>query len=564
MARSNTANVVTDFFDLTIREVTASSTEVVLQAQVRLSSRAITSPSNDFHISGAWSFRGSVPLSGVYENRLVWSSEYLTVQRAPKGTREPTPVTVHLVWEASVWKSPLRASETFLVAPQKVTVPGPPGRPTVDLVTGTSARFTWARPADDGGSELHGFRVEVAEDEQFRTPHADSPLTGPREHHTIPWQNLQPGTFYFVRVQVRNSMGWGQWSSVTRFRTLDTVPSAPPRPPEVTGITNTTATVTTHPAAHPGGMEVDRYEVAVARDVAFSSGVRTFELKGTLTVTVTDLARGVLYATRSRARNAAGWGPWSEYAVFQTLPDPPVLADAPSHGTVGPFHVRVFGPPVADSGVEYPSVLQVQYNTEPSEEGAITLRPIPFNEAASLHPLEPRVAYFYRRRAQNSAGWGPWTTWQTFISSDARGAPGWLDPPEFTDVTDTSFEVYWRRPTGLRGYSWDTFLEVARSPDGGRITRAFLPGSSQSSVVVGGPAPYSVIKPGTTYYVRVFLDTEDGPTNIAIGEVTTTGTPPPELQVFTFIDGQRYSGDLFTFFGVRRYQVRNLELGGAS
>jgi chitodextrinase len=114
---------------------------------------------------------------------------------------------------------------------------------------------------------------------------------------------LVNGTRYRFEVRARNAAGWGPWTAKSATVTPRTVPR-PPR--DVRGTPrDRAARVTWIAPSSNSGAPITRYQVK-----ASPSG-RTCATTGARACTVTRLVNGTRYRFEVRARNAAGWGPWS-------------------------------------------------------------------------------------------------------------------------------------------------------------------------------------------------------------------------------------------------------------
>jgi hypothetical protein len=167
--------------------------------------------------------------------------------------------------------------------------------PTVTAVSGTELHVAWVAPADDGGVEIVGYRVDVFDgDTVVQTVQA----AGDASSATV--AGLDRGTGYTVTVTADNGTGTTTSEASDVVRTLD-VPAAPVVTAERSGATGVTASWT---APADGGSPVTEYVVT------FRDGDAVVETRvvpaGTETVTVDGLAPGAQVTASVVARNAVG------------------------------------------------------------------------------------------------------------------------------------------------------------------------------------------------------------------------------------------------------------------
>jgi hypothetical protein len=175
------------------------------------------------------------------------------------------------------------------------TVPGAPQ--SVKAVPGDrSATVSWKAPATTGGAPITGYTVTASPGT------AKCSTGGPGRSCTI--SGLANGTGYKFRVTARNAAGPGAPSAWTSAVTPRTVPAAP-RAVNATA-RNGAARVTWKAPAATGGAPITGYQVLS------SPGKKTCTAGGTASACVVNgLQNGKSYTFKVRAKNAAGWGPWS-------------------------------------------------------------------------------------------------------------------------------------------------------------------------------------------------------------------------------------------------------------
>ncbi|MGA9116820.1 MAG: hypothetical protein WB626_08600 [Bacteroidota bacterium] len=126
---------------------------------------------------------------------------------------------------------------------------------------------------------------------------------------------LAPNTPYYWRVGGRNPGGWGPWSEVRRFTTLQTPPEAVMLLwPEQGAATGDSVRL----LWRRGSAGATHYRVDLAVDSTFAGAQSDSGLTDT-SRTFASLAHSRTYWWRVRARNGAGWGTWSDTRRFTVL-----------------------------------------------------------------------------------------------------------------------------------------------------------------------------------------------------------------------------------------------------
>ena len=285
-----------------------------------------------------------------------------------------------------------------------MAVPVAPAAPTVSAITASGARVQWLPTSNNGGSAIINDRVQVSRTANFSdivndvtTLIRDQSFTG-YSHSTV----------YYARVSTCNAEGWSEWSPVTTFTTLGTVPSALGAP-SVDSITANSARITQGAIGDGGGSAVLEYRFQVGLNSSF--GTLVYNGTSTDRVTVSTLSEGQSYWARFQARNAHGWSAWSPATQFYSASsggiypsgvaansvtrDSAVISWA-NQSTVGNYFVRV--EKVSDgTGV-----------TRSSTTGPVTVT-----------NLDPSTQY----RARVAQAFGPfafWSVWVTFTTVAGR------------------------------------------------------------------------------------------------------------------------------------------------
>ncbi|WP_194928748.1 carboxypeptidase regulatory-like domain-containing protein [Pseudactinotalea sp. HY158] len=148
------------------------------------------------------------------------------------------------------------------VSTRQLTVPQSPTGLSVSDRSPSQVAVVWAAPADDGGSTITDYVVDVLlEGEVVASENVAAPVT------TTVISGLRPDTAYSARVAATNDIGTSPASDEVAFRTpaeppAQTVPAAPAKP-EASAISPTEVIVTWTETEDDGGSAVTGYEVRV-------------------------------------------------------------------------------------------------------------------------------------------------------------------------------------------------------------------------------------------------------------------------------------------------------------
>ncbi len=258
-----------------------------------------------------------------------------------------------------------------------------------------------------------GYHVQVARDSLFTMMVAnDSSLTVPVKNLT----GLQSDTKYYWRVKGKNAKGSGLFSAVWKFTTVPGVPGAPQLLSPASGTTNLAVSQTLRWSKVASAIS---YHVQLGTDSLFASGIVLEDSTVTdTTKAVSGLAEGTKYFWRVRTKNVSGVGAWSTVANFRTI--------VPLPGAV------ILASPNANSVVDKDTVLLVWHKGTPEATKyevlhgpdslfVMAVRDSNVTDTAKvMKPLLNNTRYFWKVRAKNAAGWGPYSEvrgYNTIITS---------------------------------------------------------------------------------------------------------------------------------------------------
>lgn len=391
-----------------------------------------------------------------------------------------------------------------------------PGRPTGLTATpqGTSQiNLSWTAPADDGGSAVTGYLVEVSNDGRAYGTLED-------EHPTTSYQHtgLNAGSKRYYRVSAINSVGTGQPSSPPAVATTHDVPG-PPRQLNATPVNHTQIDLSWTAPTSDGGSPVTGYGIRASND----AGQTWTELVGNTLSTATSfshtgLTAGTTWHYRVWAINDIGAGPLSAIestTTGATVPDPPTDLEATP---VGRTRIDLdWETPAFDGGSAITG-----YRIEMSEDaGGTWSRLVENTRSTRTRHADPGLSSgttrHYRVSAINAVGVG-----EASNEDQATTAPNVPGPPRGLDAVAagmTIIDLSWSPPASDSGSVVTEYrIEVSRTGNSGWSFAGSTTDTNYSD---------TDLTPDTRYFYRVRAVNAIGPgapSNVA--RATTDPTVP--------------------------------------
>lgn len=192
--------------------------------------------------------------------------------------------------------------------------PYTPPQPTLLSATASALNFTIAAPADNGGSAILDYSMDLATDSAFTT----IVQTRVSSAAAQTFVGLDPATAYYFRHRARNAVGTGSNSPYRTAATLVAAPSAPLNP-SATDLAPTGLTLNWDAPASDGGGTITGYRITRATDAGFTLGVAQFTQGATLSRAFTGLLPSTKYYFKVEAQNSAGYGPTSSALETTTV-----------------------------------------------------------------------------------------------------------------------------------------------------------------------------------------------------------------------------------------------------
>ncbi|CAH2099215.1 unnamed protein product [Euphydryas editha] len=285
-----------------------------------------------------------------------------------------------------------------------VDKPGMPKGPLVCTpVTHESMSLTWQPPTDDGGSEITGYVVEVAEYgvNDWRT------VAGfcPKCSFTV--KNLTEGKKYVFRVRAENLYGVSEpLESKPIVAKLPFDPPDAPDTPKITGYSANSCSLEWQPPANCGGKPITGYYVEKRERGGEWIKVNNYPTPNTC-YTVQDLREGNRYEFRVIAVNEAGPGKPSkptEPIVAQTQRLKPSPPEAPKADRITRDSVTLsWRPPKSDGGSKIKGYIIQQKAKGDKDWKDVNDVPVP-NLVHTVPKLKEGDVYQFRVIAVNDVG----------------------------------------------------------------------------------------------------------------------------------------------------------------
>ncbi len=226
---------------------------------------------------------------------------------------------------------------------------------------------------------------------------------------------LNINTMYFWRVRAYTGAGTSAWSKVFRFTTGEEGPDVPIQvaPEDKSENTETTLNLRWHTSER-----ATKYILQLSNTETFSVNIYDIGEEQNLTDTVyevTQLENSRQYYWRVAAVNEFGTSAWSDIWEFKTKGAPPVdapnLITPPKNSSSVPIPVTFSWDPVTNAA-RYE--LQLTTNSQTFTDADIIVNPIINAPKTSFvySDLDMETDYYWRVRAINNSGNGPWSeTW---------------------------------------------------------------------------------------------------------------------------------------------------------
>lgn len=195
---------------------------------------------------------------------------------------------------------------TFNQYLQRETVPDPPSKPDISLVTDTSA-FVIFSDGWNGGTGIDSRQIAYGTDPSNAQYYASS-------DGSTNIVGLQPKTTYYFWARTHNYRGYSNWSARASVTTLS-VPEAPTTP--LLSSARMTSVDISFQANNDNGSPITGFQIGYGT-TPWTTTPEDY-IQASSPHRVITLLPGTVYYFRVQARNESGWSPWSGVASIRTI-----------------------------------------------------------------------------------------------------------------------------------------------------------------------------------------------------------------------------------------------------
>lgn len=290
-------------------------------------------------------------------------------------------------------------------------------------------------------------------------------------------------------------------------------PSAPTwDDPAIVSITKNSASLHGIWGNDNGGDPAFQAQFQVDENPNFTSPMS--QTDSTIAHNFTGLSPGTTYTARIRTQNSIGWSPWTpgtrsfttDNDTTVTVPAAPVMVSPPRVDSSSSIGVDWSTP--ANGGAALTDV-QNQVATDSAFTNVInTYDPGAWATGIEWTGLNPSTIYYFRARAKNSQGWGPWSTGVSATTS----APATSNPPQqpvvpsVSSTTTTTAKVSFQKPASPDAPISSYDFQVATN----NTFTAGLINFTGEPATIASPFQATGLTPNTNYFVRFRANNANG------------------------------------------------------
>ena len=384
------------------------------------------------------------------------------------------------------YTSTTATTQTPVVAPSAVR------NLAASAVSASQIDLSWDAPS--AGTTPFTYRVERATDSAFTQglTTVNASVSGT----SLGNAGISANTTYYYRVRAENTAGNGPYASTSATTQTPVVTPSAVRNLAAAAVSSSQIDLSWDAPAT--GTTPFTYRVERATDSAFTQGLTTVHasVSGT-SLANAGISANTTYYYRVRAENTAGNGPYvSTSATTQT----PVVAPS----AVRNLAASAVSSSQIDLSWDAPSTgtTPFTYRVERATDSAFTQGLTTVNASLSGTSLanggiSANTTYYYRVRAENTAGNGPYSTTVNATTQMTPVAPSAVRNLQTLGQSESQIVLYWSPPdTGSTPFTY----RVERASDS-NFTVNFL--TLSTSVNVQGYVDLAGFTTGATYYYRV-------------------------------------------------------------
>jgi len=317
------------------------------------------------------------------------------------------------------------------------------------------------------------YELMIADNSSFNNPIVHKTTLVGTSYTLTGAEQLASNKTYYWKVRAWDDNSFGQWSAVWQFTTQSNLPAKVTLLSPSNGATNQSLSGSLSWQATANTID---YSLEVSTVSNFATTVISEILTGT-SYNYSGLNNATTYYWRVRARNNDGYGPWSDVWQFTTIVPVPnkVTLSSPANNSTGlnTSLIVYWNSVLYASGYDLQVSLNSTFTSLTYDITNIT------NLNYSISGLTAGTTYYWRVRARNIAGVGPWSdTWnfatqanlpvKVVLVSPANNstnlpnnpqlkwnAANYADSYKLQVATDNSFTNLVVNQSGLTGTTYD-------------------------------------------------------------------------------------------------------------
>ncbi|MCD4657980.1 MAG: fibronectin type III domain-containing protein [Planctomycetes bacterium] len=371
--------------------------------------------------------------------------------------------------------------------PAQVSLTSPPNNATAQPTTIT---FQWQQPL---GSPTK-YQLQVSTNNGFSSTLYDNNNIAST---SIQLSGFSYSTTYYWRVRAANFLAWGAWSVIWNLETI-----IPPGQVTLSSPSNNATaqplTITLQWQQPSTGTSPFNYHLQVSTNSGFSTTVYDNNNIATTSIQLSVFSYSTTYYWRIRANNAAGWGIYSSVWQFTTIITPgQVILTSPSSNATGQATSITFQWQQPATGT-----LPFTYQLQVSTNNSFSTTYYDTNNIATtsqvVSGLSFDTTYFWRVRANNTAGWGLWSSIWQFTTIITPGQIILSSPSNNATAQLSAISFTWQQPSvGTTPFTYQLQVSINAG-----FTSTFFDNNTISST----SQQVSGLIYGSKYYWRVRAD----------------------------------------------------------
>ena len=319
-------------------------------------------------------------------------------------------------------------------------------------------------------------------------------------------------TAYPFHQQV-SSTSWSNTQSSTLTLPRISAPPGAPGTPAVTSVGETTVGLSWTAPSNTGTSAITGYKVQRSTTSGFTTNVQTVTLGNVLSTTITGLSTTVKYYFRVLAVNGSGDGAWSgtreaTTVTVPTAPPTPVLLSK----TTTAINLSLVDPSYTGGA------LTERAGQLSTSEAFTTILATSATTTPSFTGLNRATTYYYRWRARNAVGWGPYSPILTITTNSSVPSV-----PTAYGVSDLASTTAYTTMPAVADNGGSELVNV-------RVQlNTFAPATEVGEYTEGGYRPLllSDLSPGQAYEFRMAVANASGWSEWGDWVVFTTRTDVP-------------------------------------